>query len=252
MIELARLQGQVEDDQPEGTAASRESIERLAHAGSGGPSVHGLSEATVAGYVREVQPLLVNSCASAACHGSRSTNAFRLHPIATGRRVQRLASDENLEMVLGYIDRAEPTRSPLLSVSQSGDAAHRAAFRGPRAVDQRELLTAWVERVAAELPKGDSASESPFSRAVDVTESSGNAAEDTPRREGSNPPGEVVPASATDSFGGAAESDAELAERVLREEQVDAFDPDEFNRLIHGIEVFGVPLMEPSDPAREE
>lgn len=210
----------------------------------------GLSGAPVAEFVLQVQPLLMNCCGNANCHGTAATNAFQLQPAPSGPRQNRLANDANLAAILNYLNLQRPDESPLLTIPAAGEGPHRSAFQGPRAREQLELVRRWVHSVAAEAPRASTAAHNtrraPEKLIPAAAWQTGAAGSESG----------VVPA------GGVAEPaptttprrnhvDQAFLQRMLDDSRPDPFDPDEFNRLIHGVEAAQRrdPAMQSQPPA---
>jgi hypothetical protein len=205
-----------------------------------------LSGERTAEFIRVVQPILMNRCGNAACHGAATVSQFRMEP-ASGSRVSRLTSETNLAAVLQQIDWARPDESPLLTRPRSGTGPHRAAFQGRYATDQVETIRSWIRAVSREA---GGTQEPPLPAPAGVPHPSPHplvqAVAPFPRTEGAGAPlpasGETVPAKGVGSTPGPAATDGPrpvdeaFLRRILAESQPDPFDPDEFNRLIHGIE----------------
>jgi hypothetical protein len=121
----------------------------------------GISSESQAEFVRRVQPILVNRCGNATCHGSAAENSFKLINVRSGHRQQRLETELNLAAVLKQIDTKKPSQSPLL-VQPADDAsrAHRGAFSAVAGASQQERLREWVLQVARDqkgtAPSNDS------------------------------------------------------------------------------------------------
>jgi len=211
----------------------------------------GVSPRSNADFVRMIQPLLMNTCGNAACHAAKSETEFRIMAVRPGQGSQRFQSQHNLEQVLRQITSAEPESSPLLTVTRNTKAGdpHHGVFDGRRGTMQFDLLKEWVVRVSREksgagtvaaggksapqrlvpIPRGAERSIVIKPRAADGDEVS----------EGGNPRGivltsgerraeEAVPAQSGE------QSDEDLLRDVRRESLPDPFDPDEFNRSVHG------------------
>lgn len=212
----------------------------------------GLSREAVSTFVRQIQPLLQNRCGNAACHGSQVQNRLRLHPFPANRP-NRLESDRNLSTLMGLIEPRNAEGSPLLARALEQSGPHAKLFVGPRAEQQRQALVEWVTQVAGELkpraplPSGRTA-KTPWNppsgsqRHAIVTVSHEEPAATsaaTPPIAGATPlpiAGEPV--------------DEALLRKILAEEQPDAFDPDVFNRRVHGIDatVFRSQRLTPTAP----
>lgn len=190
----------------------------------------GISSENHLDFVRGIQPLLVNKCGNATCHGSASTNALRLHNVRTGRRHQRVHSDENLATVLRFIDADFPLHSPLLQAPQNVDhPVHRGVFAGALGAQQIELLSDWIHAVAVDrqlaIEQGILESAPAGERAVEQSEFSEPPAPDSAR-----PRIFDVPRDPQDP------RSSEVLRDILDEERPDAFDPEEFNRRFHDAE----------------
>lgn len=114
-------------------------------------SLGGLSRSTAAMYTSRVQPLLINSCGKATCHGTATPSAFRLVPVRLDSRNHRKASEQNLAEVLRWIDFQRPANSPLLKATEGNHAgASSPVFSGSQAGAQQRLLRDWVLAVVKE------------------------------------------------------------------------------------------------------
>jgi hypothetical protein len=111
----------------------------------------GLSRPLAARFTERVQPLLMNKCGGATCHGAASQNEFRLTAVRLQTRNHRRVTEQNLAQVLKFIDVAKPLQSPLLEQTRGahGGAAF-AVFSGAQGTEQQKLLRGWIESVAKE------------------------------------------------------------------------------------------------------
>src|SRR5258708_4255336 len=75
----------------------------------------GLSREQALQFTRRIQPLLVNTCASAGCHSRDSQNGFRLQNVSPGRNSNRNATERNLAQILEHVDFKKPKTSSLLT-----------------------------------------------------------------------------------------------------------------------------------------
>ncbi|MEM7313725.1 MAG: hypothetical protein AAF497_11300, partial [Planctomycetota bacterium] len=96
-------------------------------------------------FTKKVQPLLVNSCAAASCHGRTSVASFRLTQPPKGMGRSRRMSQQNLIAVLQQVDYASPAKSPLLTTLEQTHAgiAPQSLVSG----DHLKSITRWVEMV---------------------------------------------------------------------------------------------------------
>lgn len=100
-------------------------------------------------FTRRIQPILVNNCAGAGCHGTESETGFRLQRVVAGSDTSRIASERNLAEVLAQIDVDAPRSSPLLVASRGNHGRRgRPAFPGPRGGEQLDEVRKWVQLVA--------------------------------------------------------------------------------------------------------
>ncbi len=115
-------------------------------------SLAGLSPETAKQYVIRVQPLLLNRCGNAGCHGPSSGQDFELTHIRGRLNKQTIA---NLEMVLKFVDVSSPEDSPLLTTPSGTHGKNgKPIFYGSTGEQNLETLKAWITQAAGEL-KGD-------------------------------------------------------------------------------------------------
>lgn len=183
-------------------------------------SLGGLSPEAAREFVLRVQPVLVNKCGNASCHGPAAENDLRLHPVRPGQAAHRGLTERNLAAVLKHVDRDQPERSRLLTAPDGNhDRGGQPVFRDRNAEAQRAILAEWVRTIAADLPEtpmGDRTSPAPsLADAAPRAESPSDARSGVSRA--------PVPSPLSDA-------DEEFLQNILREERPDAFDPEEFNR----------------------
>ncbi|MFG0295637.1 MAG: hypothetical protein ACF8PG_06990 [Maioricimonas sp. JB045] len=201
-------------------------------------SAAGISPELTQDFIRKVQPLMVNKCGNASCHGPASGNAFTIDIVRSGRRNQRSHSERNLAATLRQIDASQPDLSPLLRRPAGlADTAHRTVFAGPRGQQQLAILRNWVagvtgasEQIAAAPATSPEAASTVSATSADAT-GSGIVTADYDASMSDGPSARPT----------AAVSDNALLDRVLVEERADPFDPDIFNRKVHGFSVFAAP-----------
>jgi hypothetical protein len=115
-------------------------------------SLGGLSRENATTYMSKVQPILINRCAVAACHGPHETNKFRLERAGVGQNSHRLVSDRNLAEVLNYLDTENAAESKLLTVPNGPHGRWTSRFSGVLAAEQRSRSN-WVRSVSRESAK---------------------------------------------------------------------------------------------------
>lgn len=212
----------------------------------------GLAPVTTGEFTRRIQPMMMNKCGNATCHGGASSNALRLINVGRARRQQKLETEQNLAAALRQIDREHPDLSPLLRKPQDTESqVHRGVFFGPTGDGQIKMLQEWIRQAAAELPEALIAENMEEPPVIEQTagEASGHSSApshvrpaavspliiEIPRaprapRSGTEPPRDQSSRLAT----GDSQDDAAFLRRILDEERPDPFDPDEFNRQLHG------------------
>ena len=214
-------------------------------------TAQGLTPKTNADFIRRVQPLLMNSCGNAACHGSASNQDFRLQPVFAGRGSQRSQSQYNLAQVLRQIDANQPESSPLLAIprDRKGSPIHAGVYAGTKGYEQYELLKAWVQQAVQESPTGVNSPSVPEAKrpltpvatkpllleprtpSIQVTAGDSSdpgvvGSQDRPHRNRADSlPAAIEGVSAT-------VSDEELLKGVRRAALRDPFDPEEFNQAV--------------------
>lgn len=96
-------------------------------------------------YSQKVQPILMNRCSQAACHGAQSQNALRLlEPY--GQQYARMSS-ENLRSVLGQIDSQIDQLPRLIEYATKPHGIQRAAAIALTEVQLLSELRNWIEFV---------------------------------------------------------------------------------------------------------
>jgi hypothetical protein len=113
-------------------------------------SLGGLSRESAMQFTSRVQPLLLNKCGNAACHGVASSHEFKLTLARVGGHGSRQNSERNLAETMRYIDQENVTRSRLLAVSQGAHGGKGTIFVGPAGTEQFRLLRAWARTVVEE------------------------------------------------------------------------------------------------------
>jgi len=109
----------------------------------------GLSREAALDFVSKVQPLLVNRCATAGCHGPGSGNSFELQRTKLGRNPPKSYSERNIAAVLERVDRERPLSSPLLAKLR-GEARSDGLRQshGDLSREQSQTLRNWIESIS--------------------------------------------------------------------------------------------------------
>lgn len=201
-------------------------------------SMGGLSRESAVQFTSRVQPLLLNKCGNASCHGTASKNEFRLTFARTQGAGTRQNSEQNLAQVMKYIDVNNLADSPLLAATRGAHGGKGAVFIGQAGAEQQKSIRTWAKTVALEkqaeqreldqMPKLTAKRGSKFR----VAQASAVADDETTT--------DVEPARA--AFGGNDNATARTTKipqelkadptdaKALAMEPEDPFDPDEFNR----------------------
>ena len=112
-------------------------------------SLGGLPKSLARTFTQTVQPIVVNRCGNARCHGA-GQNTFAVVSIKGGS-TSRIA-EQNLAAILNQIDLSNPSQSPLLNATVGGHGGARVLlFSGQSGGRQAEALRKWVADVAQEI-----------------------------------------------------------------------------------------------------
>lgn len=110
--------------------------------------VRSLPTGSMETFVTSVQPLLLNHCSTAGCHGPQSQTSLRLQRISPTRVTGRRQTQRNLYAALSAIDRNNPDESPLLLVPTQPHATLKTPIFTNRDAAQYKQLVAWVQHVS--------------------------------------------------------------------------------------------------------
>lgn len=169
----------------------------------------GLSREAQQNFIRQVQPLLLNKCGNAHCHGSATKTEFQLHPIQRGYSGHRLQSEENLQQVLKWIDREQPGRSQLLLIDPQLSQNHSRLFVGSKGEMHHRILKEWVIELT-----GRPLNSPPQPQTVQA-----------------NPTIQQVVSESSKSKLTQAK---QVVDAAISQQKPDPFDPEIFNRRVHG------------------
>lgn len=124
-------------------------------------------------YVRHVQPILMNGCGNAECHGLASTHDFRLMNVRSGHPAFEKYTQLNYDTISRLINAKNPEGSQLLTAPQDTAHANRPStpFRGKEGQRQLQILSAWVKLAARyQTEQQGSTSNSPRSPISQIAE----------------------------------------------------------------------------------
>ena len=111
-------------------------------------SLAGLSPNTAREFVASIQPLLLNKCGNARCHGTAAKNDFKLTRLRSGS--SRIVSERNLAAVLNDLQPGPDKQTQLLKVIR-GSHAGRTIFNGRYGAAQMQTLQNWMQTASKEL-----------------------------------------------------------------------------------------------------
>ncbi len=104
-----------------------------------------------------VQPLLLNRCSTATCHGAQSKSSFKLIKPSRGRAIPTRYTQRNLYNTWQTLDPQKPDQSPLINITTAPHGGAIALFT-QREWDQYQRLVTWVRRVtqksSPQIPPG--------------------------------------------------------------------------------------------------
>ena len=113
-------------------------------------SLAGLSPDTAREFVASIQPLLLNKCGNARCHGSAAKNDFKLTKLRSGSSNSRVVSERNLAAVLKDLQPGPDNRTRLTEIVR-GTHVGKTIFNGRYGAVQMATLQSWMKTAAKEL-----------------------------------------------------------------------------------------------------
>lgn len=109
--------------------------------------VRGLPEKSVEAFTQRVQPTIMNTCATPACHGAQSDSKLQLLRAGGGRPASRRLTQRNLQALLPWVDQQDPAASQLLKYASTVHAAGKAPPMARESTQYRRLVE-WVYQMA--------------------------------------------------------------------------------------------------------
>lgn len=192
-------------------------------------SLAGLSRGTAAQFSSRIQPLVINKCGQASCHGPNSESGFRLEQARGTGPGSRVYTERNLAEIMKQIDQSNPQQSLLLTApARSHGGLNKAIFHGRAGEIQLQLLKDWVRTASAEWAHDTKAAKK---RPSAVAQQPKFPPSPSPQMsvEDETEPSETAPLA---SVGKPAA--AEVPDDETDPDAEDAFDPEVFNRRYHG------------------
>jgi len=192
--------------------------------------IRSLARGTVEAFTQSVQPVLMNHCATAACHGPQSDTGLRLFRVQVGKTASRRVTQRNLYSVLSYVDRDNPTASTLLTLPSGphGTAKH-AVFNEHQAAQYKRLVD-WTCQLTKQPLPDTPATVAPS----EPIQQAGFTPINTPPNVLSQEARQAHPISTTENpkkvKRGADPAVLKAAMRTMPDPTADQFDPEDFNR----------------------
>ncbi|HTU25465.1 MAG TPA: hypothetical protein VMF30_08715 [Pirellulales bacterium] len=112
--------------------------------------VQGLPGGSVEAFTATIQPMLLNHCSTAGCHGPQGTASLRLLRIPNGKVPSRRVTQRNLYAVLSAVDQANPAQSPLLLAPMRPHGQAKSAVFTSREALQYQQLVHWVYTISSQ------------------------------------------------------------------------------------------------------
>jgi hypothetical protein len=182
-----------------------------------------LSDAALERFTRNVQPVLVNNCATAGCHQLGGAQQFQLDRALIHGMANRRSTMNNLTATLALIDHERPQLSPLLTVPRTAHGGMKRPVFGPHQDALVVLLQEWVATVTAGADQQALPTMTKPSSSGPAAESSTTAAKDAG-------PLDVVEATTAP----ASTPGPRMGANAEPWRPKDPFDPEIFNRRYHG------------------
>ncbi len=136
-VEQARAAEPLNEPKSSARGPSNEDLDRL---------VRTMPPGVVEHFKTIVQPLLLNHCTNAGCHGPQSSTKFTLNRL--GKTSSLRLTQRNLFSTIEQLNRQSPAESPLLKQSVQAHGGTRSAVFGSREAQQYQQLVIWVFRAA--------------------------------------------------------------------------------------------------------
>ncbi len=192
-------------------------------------SLAGLSRSVAQDFTRRVQPLLMNKCANAGCHGGGTDSSFQL--ASAHRGSSPTIAERNLAAVLKQIDLAQPAKSPLLiNVVGSHGNLNTPLFRGRLGAQQLDILRSWVSAAANDVSPNAREENAVLEPKIQLTSAVALQVAPSGGTRHLSPDGEIAHGRQLS----ADETDPKFLAEAVRANAHDDFNPSVFNARFHG------------------
>ncbi len=118
--------------------------------------IRGLPYRAVEAFTQSVQPVLMNHCIGAGCHGPTSAVPMRLFRVSRDKSPSRRTTQRNLYSVLQFIDRKNPESSRFIRACGNPHGTVKQAVFTEHQAEQFQRLLIWAYMLA-----GESAAQTP-------------------------------------------------------------------------------------------
>lgn len=106
--------------------------------------VAAMSRELVVTYTKRIQPLLINRCGQAGCHGGASMAVWQLEHFGSSNRLPASFTRQNLGGLLQWIHHEQADASPLMVRATQPHGGRETAPLSSREEDLRQSLRAWI------------------------------------------------------------------------------------------------------------
>ncbi len=216
----------------ESSAAEAKQTNELANLGAVASS---LPAGTLEEFTRQIQPLLVNNCTLAGCHGPSDERSFKLNRDLLHGVGNRRSTLRNLEATLRAIDPNQVAESPLLVKAATAHGKMDVPAFGVHREKLNARLVAWTYKVTGTAPpQSEPAMDQETGEMIEdpATElpPDGVTGGETPRPASSPPPAERPYFWQVDAAGQTIEGQTQRGAELQKFTPRDEFDPEIFNR----------------------
>lgn len=119
-------------------------------------SLTGISREQSAIFVRKIQPILLNKCGNANCHGNAATSKFKLTQVTRRYGNHRIYAEKNLAEVMKWLDFDNPADSPLIVKPEREHPQNgMIVYSGYAGRKQKEILQKWVAAAVSDRITND-------------------------------------------------------------------------------------------------
>lgn len=190
----------------------------------------GMSREVGAEYTRRVQPIVMNGCALASCHGPQGPSKLQLHRVRAESGLRNL-TESNLLKLTKFIDREHPDESPLLKVPQGSHGLKgKPVFAGSTGLQQHARLRDWVRLTAHELNRVEKPKRRNKAKSTDVAAADPSKADEGIEEESASETMRTAELSSAKPKGPLVQASAEKPAGRTGKPAPDPFDPEAFNR----------------------